>query len=394
MSKTKNYTVVISSGELRGLTLLLLLLIVIIVFPLILKVSSNAERHSVEFLNAHQSVNIQSNNLEISPDHIPKNIKPINVNVAEVAELISIGIPERTARTMINFRNKGMKFRTNEDMKKIYGMNDDILTKIQPFVVFEAEEKQTNKPSIHNNSPQDLPIVSIELIENEMAHSNTLIETKARAKVLATSTKKEDWVSAGLSEKLASTICKYLSKGGVFEKADDLLKIYGLDSAEWKSLTPFLVFQKDSIQENVDLIEEKVEVSIALNSIGINTATRDEWLNLPGINHGIVTRIFNYRSRLGGFYSLNQIKEVYGLSETLVENIEPYLVLDSMTPELMINEISREDLSKHPYVSPKEAKLIIAYRNQHGRFRSKTDLQKMFGLEKNTIERISAYIVY
>lgn len=391
MSKTKNYTVVISSGELRGLTLLLLLLIVIIVFPLILKVSSNVRTEDIEFLDQEYSVKTtgdlkQFTESEPSPGH-PEEKRIQNVNKADIEGLMSIGIPKRTAQTLINFRNKGKNFKSIEDIKKIYGMNDEILAGIQPYIIFgEETANPIEKRESHKKEPGNTGKNHQQLKFRQ--------EQTERKYVNVGSKNKEDWMMAGLNESLSARISNYLSKGGSFKHPEDLLKIYGLDSSEWLEIVPYLDFETPVTKEEFITTAQKKEAEIPLRSVGINTATRDEWLKLPGINHGIITRIFNYRNRLGGFYNIEQIKEVYGMTDTLVEIIQPYLFEDEIIPEFYINQLSKEDLSGHPYISAKEAKLIIAFREQHGKFRSKDDLQKMFGLEKTTIERITPYLVF
>ncbi|MDN3202718.1 ComEA family DNA-binding protein [Algoriphagus sediminis] len=114
---------------------------------------------------------------------------------------------------------------------------------------------------------------------------------------------------------------------------------------------------------------------------------------VPGIGPTLAGRIVKYRENLGGFHSKEQLSEVYGLSDEVSERIWEYFSLDEISLErLRINSISRDELAKHPYVSYGAAKVILAYRNQHGPFQSSEDLQKIKIFDESWISKISPYL--
>ncbi|MEQ8926406.1 MAG: helix-hairpin-helix domain-containing protein [Fulvivirga sp.] len=115
-----------------------------------------------------------------------------------------------------------------------------------------------------------------------------------------------------------------------------------------------------------------------------------------GIGPVLANRIIKYRDLLGGFTSKSQLKEVYGLQDSVI------LALDSLSyigntfspNKLNINQLDENTLKRHPYFSWKEVNAIINYRYQHGDFESAEDLRKIHLLDSAKINRILPYIAF
>ena len=77
-----------------------------------------------------------------------------------------------------------------------------------------------------------------------------------------------------------------------------------------------------------------------------------------------------YRNRLGGFISLNQLLEIGRLDSMLLINNKDLLHLaeDFRPARMDINKVNIKELSRHPYINYKQAKALIAYRDNHGPF--------------------------
>ncbi|HAL51567.1 MAG TPA: competence protein ComEA, partial [Sphingobacterium sp.] len=50
--------------------------------------------------------------------------------------------------------------------------------------------------------------------------------------------------------------------------------------------------------------------------------------------------------------------------------------------------------AKHPYLSTKDAKLIVNYRDQHGRYVNIEDLTKIGTLSDLAIAKIAPYLIF
>ena len=156
---------------------------------------------------------------------------------------------------------------------------------------------------------------------------------------------KDELVRLGLSPRTAQTLINFRSKGGRFFKREDLKKIYGLRQEDYNRLEKWVSIQRkqaDFSKEKWDekevvmkapeaTIEEKREKPFYPKkeyepvTIDINTATAEEWQQLRGIGPGYSKRIVNFRNKLGGFTSIGQVGETYGLPDSVFQKIVPFL---------------------------------------------------------------------
>jgi DNA uptake protein ComE-like DNA-binding protein len=195
-------------------------------------------------------------------------------------------------------------------------------------------------------------------------------------------------IGFGLSESIATRIIRYREAGGKFTKPSDLYKIYGIDSAQVKILLDYV-----KIRENPDdLFHGKRMSGNPLHKIEINGADTSQLLVLTGENHLLAGRILKYRDWLGGFYSSEQIREVYGIDDKTYTMISDYLVADTtLVRRINLNTVTFDELSKHPYLSRYEARAILGYRRIMGKISSENELVKNYILSENTFERARHY---
>jgi len=66
---------------------------------------------------------------------------------------------------------------------------------------------------------------------------------------------------------------------------------------------------------------------VSLAAVNINTAPAEELQELPGIGPVLAERVVQYRQAHGPFTSVDQIKEVKGVGETLFEKVKDRLTL-------------------------------------------------------------------
>lgn len=208
----------------------------------------------------------------------------------------------------------------------------------------------------------------------------------------------EDWRRLGLREKTISTILNYRSKGGRFRSADDLQKIYGLRPEEFSKLRPYVRIEKS---EPAKTISERSFVvalphpspSPRYSPIDINLADTSAWIALPGIGSKLATRIVNFRDKLGGFHSIEQVGETFGLPDSTFQKIRYLLKLGTTeVTRININKASPDELKKHPYIRWQLASAIISYRNEHGLFKQLEDLKNIMAITEELFRKISPYL--
>lgn len=125
----------------------------------------------------------------------------------------------------------------------------------------------------------------------------------------------------------------------------------------------------------------------------INTADTTAFISLPGIGSKLAARIILFREKLGGFFCVEQISEVYGLADSVFRKIAPRLTCNpSDIVKIDINLADKEDLKKHPYIRWNIANALVGYRNQHGEFVSLSDLSRISNIDSGTLNRMMPYL--
>jgi DNA uptake protein ComE-like DNA-binding protein len=110
----------------------------------------------------------------------------------------------------------------------------------------------------------------------------------------------------------------------------------------------------------------------------LNTCDSLELVALPKIGPYMAHKILQYRSQLGGFYSLEQLTEIFGFQEDWLFDLEPRLRVDpSLRVKVDVNQVSFEQLKKHPYFKITLSRAIVQYRAQHGAYAALSDLKKI-----------------
>jgi competence protein ComEA len=213
----------------------------------------------------------------------------------------------------------------------------------------------------------------------------------------------EDLVSLGIHPKTANTIINFRNKGGKFYKKEDLKKIYGLKEETYKKLEPFISIanQKNNFydEEKYDKSEKLVYAPVVpkkviITSLEINEATVESYEQLNGIGPYYAKKIVNFRNRLGGFYSINQVGETFGIPDSVFQSIKSKLTIDaSNIKKLNANLATFEELDAHPYIAKWQAEDIIKYRTEKGKINSAADFNNIKSLKKN-LEKIIPYISY
>lgn len=204
----------------------------------------------------------------------------------------------------------------------------------------------------------------------------------------------EQFDSLGLSERQVSRIINYRTKGGKFRIKSDLKKIYGIDSMWFRNVYAYIALpdkKEEKLKEAFDKKIEKPKTEIA--QFDLNKADTSQLIKIYGIGPKLAIRITKYRDKLGGFVTMNQLKEVYGLDSLVIENLQKKSFIDPgfRPTTLNFNQASEQELAAHPYLNWQIAKSIATYRFQHGPFKSSSDLTKIKLLTEQVLDKMKPY---
>jgi competence ComEA-like helix-hairpin-helix protein len=209
----------------------------------------------------------------------------------------------------------------------------------------------------------------------------------------------EGWKKLGISNRTISTIKKYIAKGGRFTTPEDLGKIYGLRKDQFERLLPYVKIKGTAERMNKGNVSDRRPESFAKlagktsTRIDLNAADTALLIALPGIGSKLANRIINFRNKLGGFYSVDQVKEVYGLQDSTFQKIKGYLHCDSsQIQQININTADAGTLKNHPYIKWNIGNAIVNYRLQHGDYQSVQDLLRVDIISQEIFLKLIPYL--
>lgn len=390
-----------SKRERIGVAILLSILLVCILAPGVYSFFKTEE--AVDFSEFDQAIALLNENLnenENSITNVATNsskdsntpiedivLFPFDPNGISKDSMRLLGIPERTVNIIANYRNKGGKFYNPQGFKKMYTLSPELYQKLKPYITIKSHGQ--SKPQFVNKT-----------YEKEAAPTNIKLSLFDPNQATI-----EELQTLGLSKKTSTTLAKFRSKGGKFYKKEDLKKVYGISESQYQQLEAYINIPKKQVAENNTpttynnstqrIATEKTSPKTSLKKpikIDINKATPEEWQSLYGIGPAYAKRITNFRAKLGGFSSIKQVAETYGIPDSTFQKIEAALLPSPIFRKIPLNSCDAKALSDHPYIRYQLANTIIAYRKQHGAYEKVEDLKEIGSLSEEVFERIGPYL--
>ncbi len=194
----------------------------------------------------------------------------------------------------------------------------------------------------------------------------------------------------GLRKGQVRNIRNFIRSGGRFEKAEDLSRLYTISSDDFKRLKAYVSIPASGIPMFGHHTMRSPHRKIYLP---LNSSDSTSLMEISGIGPVLSSRIVRYRERLGGFYSKEQLREVYGIDSIVYSRVSGQLFADSLLIRpLYINRTDFDILRRHPYLKYNLANAIVKYRKQHGSFRNIDDLRKISIMREEILLKIAAYL--
>jgi competence ComEA-like helix-hairpin-helix protein len=155
--------------------------------------------------------------------------------------------------------------------------------------------------------------------------------------------------------------------------------------------------------------------SVKLFQFDPNTLEEQRFKQL-GLSDKVIRTIMNYRNKGGFFKTPQDIKKIYGLSNTDAERLIPYIKINSTKNNNYKNDVERvtgksissntnyyhninintataEEWKTLPGIGDILANRIVKFRNSMGGFKSVDDVKKTYGLSDSTFNSIRAYLI-
>ncbi|HSI69864.1 MAG TPA: helix-hairpin-helix domain-containing protein [Gillisia sp.] len=200
----------------------------------------------------------------------------------------------------------------------------------------------------------------------------------------------------GMSTEEIDRLHVYRAGDKWINSAEEFQKITGVSDSLLKKISPYFQFP-EWVTSGRSSSVRNAGVAITKPSEekkGLNTASLEELMEVRGIGEVLAGRIVNYRNKLGGFVSDLQLKDVYGLSfEVREQLLREFTVKDPPAYEIYnINKATVLELSSVPYIDYELAREIVNYRLLHEHIRSFEELAKINSFPSEKIDRIALYL--
>jgi len=130
--------------------------------------------------------------------------------------------------------------------------------------------------------------------------------------------------------------------------------------------------------------------------IDINFASQEELIKVYGIGPGLSERILKQKEILGGFVSMEQMNDVWGLSPEVVEKLNERFKVGAIpnVKKVKINDASAKELQLFPYFRYPLNKEIVTYRSMNNGIKNADDLMKIKGFPVEKVKVIEKYLEY
>lgn len=206
-----------------------------------------------------------------------------------------LGIREKTANTIQNYISKGGRFYKPEDISKIWGLHEDEVRRLLPYVRIESKPAKGYNKYTDGEKAKTYGKPTYTITPCDVNNSDT-------AAFIAL---------PGIGSKLAARIVAFREKLGGFYKIDQLAETYGLPDSTFQKIKSRLVIGNSSVKK-----------------LNINNATVDELKIHPYLRYNIANAIVQYRLQHGGFSSVSDIKKIMVVTEEIYNKAAPYLTIN------------------------------------------------------------------
>ena len=129
--------------------------------------------------------------------------------------------------------------------------------------------------------------------------------------------------------------------------------------------------------------------------VELNSADTTTLKKIPGIGSAFANRIVRFRELLGGFYTVQQLAEVYGIDEERYTALVPWFTVDeSFIRKLSINLLPQDSISRHPYINYRQARAIVQLRIQKKQLSGWENLALLEEFTEQDKSRIIPYLSF
>ncbi len=208
---------------------------------------------------------------------------------ANINQLQKAGLSKKVAFNLFNYLKKGGKIKTEKDIRKIYGMTDEMVTQFLSHIQLNGDTA-TTKPFADKNTfgPREKALVNL-----NTADSATMVFID------------------GISPKMIPYILKFRNSVGAFHSAEQLNEVFK---------SPIKNFEHIKPQVSV----EGFKPFIKINSISVAELKKHKYF----AKDNLASILIAYRDKHGKFNKPEDLKKCVVVTDEVLVKITPYLVFE------------------------------------------------------------------
>ena len=207
----------------------------------------------------------------------------------------------------------------------------------------------------------------------------------------------------GMTVEQIDRLLAFRKQGKFANSAKEFQQVTGVSDSLLNEISPYFKFPDwvtekkakgksnwvDYSKTNTAGVKQKVVV------LDINLASKEDLMKVYGIGDAISDRILKQKELLGGFVSMEQMEDVWGLSPEVIEKLnQQFAIQTNPNPKrIKINEASIKELGQFPYFRYPISKSIVTYRSINGDLKIE-DLTKISGFPVDRIKIIALYLEF
>lgn len=235
-----------------------------------------------------QNEHFDYNNSDKSFAEIKLKPFPFNPNDLQLEQWKEIGLTEKQAKTIINYRTKGGKFYKKEDFKKMFCITSEEYDILEPYIIIPQKDNKNLTTIKYETKAKPLFVVEI-----NTADTNDLQEIK------------------GIGPSFARRIAKYRDLLGGFIKKEQLMEVFGMDSTRYNQIQASFTINASNVQK-----------------ININKASIQDLKKHPYFDYYLAKSIVTYRTKNGDYKSVSDIKKANLIYDDFYDRVSPYLTVN------------------------------------------------------------------
>jgi DNA uptake protein ComE-like DNA-binding protein len=203
----------------------------------------------------------------------------------------------------------------------------------------------------------------------------------------------------GLSVQEIDRLLAFRKLNKFVNSAKEFQNVTKVSDSLLNAIAPYFKFP-DWVNHKKDFKEYRYASNLAFAKKGkivlidINDASKEDLIKINGIGEALSIRILTQKEKLGGFVSMEQLKDVWGLSPEVILNLNTHFTLAKLPvlKKIDINNASLKVLSQFFYFKYDLAKQIVKYRSMNGDFKNIEDLIKINGFPVEKANFIALYL--